>query len=358
MNNRQIFAATVGVLSLVTGILAVRVLWFPFSGDAPPVPPQQDIPPARLGKISGPYTYKNLSVYLVHGDTTYVGDTPLILDEALKAKLAIVHETADVNELAIENLSRSDDVFVQAGDIVKGGQQDRVLGVDLIVPARSGRMPIDAFCVEHGRWTQRLNESPVAFEEAPNMIASKDLKLAAKHSKSQTEVWDQVNEEQAKLSVSTRADVQSNTSRSSLQLSLENEKVRESAHAYIEKLSSVVADAGDVVGFVFAINGEINSSDIYSSQELFTKLWPRLLKAAAIEAVAELSDRSKTSDVFPTIDEIAAFLSDADTAAVSDRKAVTNRISIVTRESKDSVLIETLDAAQNGASIHRNYLVK
>ena len=357
MNNRQIFAATIGVLSLVTGILAVRILWFPFAGDVPP-PPQQEFPPSRVGKISGPYTYKNLSVYLVHGDTTYVGDTPLILDEALKAKLAIVHETADVNELAIENLSKSDDVFVQAGDIVKGGQQDRVLGVDLIVPSRSGRMPIDALCVEHGRWTQRRNESPTAFEEAPNMIASKDLKLAAKHVKSQSEVWARVENEQAKLSNAASTNVRSSVSRSSLQLSLENEKVRENADAYIAKLSSIVADAGDIVGFVFAINGEINSGDVYSSQQLFAKLWPRLLKAAAIEAVAELSDLPEKTDRSPTIDEISGFLSQADSAAISDRQRVTDRISIVTRESKEAVLIETNDTAQNSGPIHRNYLMK
>lgn len=50
----------------------------------------------------------------------------------------MVYETKDVNELSVENRSHKD-IYVQSGDIVKGGQQDRVLAVDLIVPPRSGK---------------------------------------------------------------------------------------------------------------------------------------------------------------------------------------------------------------------------
>jgi len=58
---------------------------------------------------------------------------------------------SSVNALTVENTGK-DEVFVQAGDIVKGGQQDRVLSVDLLLPPRSGEVTIAAFCVEHGRW--------------------------------------------------------------------------------------------------------------------------------------------------------------------------------------------------------------
>ena len=45
--------------------------------------------------------------------------------------------------------------------------------------------------------------------------------------------------------------------------------------------------SNDVIGFAFAINNELNSADVYSSNGLFKRFWPRLLKTAAIEAVAE-----------------------------------------------------------------------
>ena len=65
----------------------------------------------------------------------------------------------------MENTGK-DEVFVQAGDIVKGGQQDRVLSVDLLLPPRSGEVSIAAFCVEHGRWTARGNEDARQFSSA------------------------------------------------------------------------------------------------------------------------------------------------------------------------------------------------
>ena len=155
MNKRQVLSISACTLALATGIMAVRALWFsPVSTQEsfePLPPPSMPALPNFVKGISGPFTRKNLTFYLVHGEDSLTGKTPLTLEEAMARKLVIVHETGEVNELSIENVSASDEVFVQAGDIVKGGHQDRVLAVDLIVPARSGRMPIDSFCIESKR---------------------------------------------------------------------------------------------------------------------------------------------------------------------------------------------------------------
>src|SRR5262249_14822012 len=101
-------------------------------------------PPAGP-KLSGPYAHGNLTVFLIHGPDRVKGKNFLTLDEALGQKKAVVHETKSVNELAIDNLSADQEVFIQAGDIVKGGQQDRVLSYDLVVPAGTRNMPLAAF---------------------------------------------------------------------------------------------------------------------------------------------------------------------------------------------------------------------
>src|SRR5262249_38624108 len=138
---------------------------------------RQDGPAASDYRLSGPYTHKNLTVFLVHGkDQT--NKTFLTLQEALAQKKVRVYETKDVNELAIRNFSNQD-VYVQAGDIVRGGDQDRMISVDFIVPPRSGRMPIAAFCVESGRWNRRGNEQSATFNSSYNYAATKELKLAA-----------------------------------------------------------------------------------------------------------------------------------------------------------------------------------
>ena len=51
---------------------------------------------------------------------------PLTLDEALGNGSVKVVETGEVNELKIENTG-GEPVFIQSGDIVKGGRQDRTL---------------------------------------------------------------------------------------------------------------------------------------------------------------------------------------------------------------------------------------
>src|SRR5436190_16325558 len=86
-------------------------------------------PEVRAGdvRISGPYVYHNLTVYLLHGpDAALKGKKILSLQQALEQKKVVVHETKNVNELTIENVSDDVEVFVQSGDIVKGGDQDRV----------------------------------------------------------------------------------------------------------------------------------------------------------------------------------------------------------------------------------------
>src|SRR5947207_14155933 len=113
-------------------------------------------------RLEAPFTQGNLTVFLIHGKDRIKGQTFITLQEALVQKKVIVRETRSVNELSIENIS-SDEVYVQSGDIVKGGQQDRMMAVDLILPPRSGKIGISAFCVGNGSWSQRGNEAAAVF---------------------------------------------------------------------------------------------------------------------------------------------------------------------------------------------------
>ena len=304
-------------------------------------------------RLSGPYTHGNLTVFLVHGkDTT---NKPfLTLQEALAQKKVRVYETKDVNSLAIRNLS-DEDIYIQSGDIVRGGDQDRMISVDFIVPPRSGRMPIGAFCVESGRWNKRGSEENASFSSSENMIATKDLKLAAKREQSQQAVWENVKVAQGKLAANVVAAAPGISSTSSFELSVENAKVKESTEAYIKALSGILQGKSDVIGYVFAINGQVNSADVYASRALFTKLWPKLLKASAVEAVAELN---KDVEAKPVVSEtVHTFLSDSEKATGAARQ-VTPRVKVVTREDDKNIFFETQDRASNDGWVHRNYIRK
>jgi len=379
--------------------------------------------PAADYTVSGPYTHKNLTIFLLHGAGQSQRRTPLTLQEAMKRKLVVVRETGDVNRLTIQNRSNQD-VFVQAGDIVKGGQQDRALALDLIVPPKSGRIPIDAFCVEQGRWSRRGNEGVAAFSASDNALASKDLKIAAKARMSQGDVWANVSKTQEKLAMNMTvtpsatpahgrargragsasgggpatggadqapfsppinqaripinqasgeiraldgaaangqhsydplASVADRASPSSLQLTLENKLVKDTANDYVKNLSSIINGKRDVVGFVFAINGQINSADVYSSNALFAKLWPKMLEASAIEAIAEL----KAEEKFEPADAgaVKAFLRESQTGKAETKK-VTARTDVVKSETGKNLFFETRDRSRKGKWVHRNYITK
>src|SRR5688500_18333409 len=191
--------------------------------------PEPVVQPVASGepkqRISGPYTHENLSVYLIHGPDRAKGVNYLTLQEAMEQKKVIVHETGDVNELAIENVS-DQDVYIQSGDVVKGGKQDRTIATDVIAQASGGRVPIAAFCVEQGRWRQRGGEDAMQFGGGSGyMVAGKDTKLASNQytrSANQSAVWDAVESNQRKLSRSVGQSVSSAESPSSLQLAMEN----------------------------------------------------------------------------------------------------------------------------------------
>lgn len=304
-------------------------------------------------RLSGPYTHNNLTVFLVHGKDQTTR-TFLTLQEALAQKKVRVYETKEVNELAIRNFS-NENIYVQAGDIVRGGEQDRMISIDFIVPPRSGRMPIAAFCVESGRWNKRGNEEAAVFASSENGVVSKEIKLAAKSAKSQQEVWKTVKVAQDKLGRNVGGSVQDQMSVSSLELSVEDRKVKETTAAYIKALSGILQNKSDVIGYVFAINGKVNSADIYASHALFAKLWPKLIKASSVEAVAEIQ---KGLEHKPVTDEtVKAFLVESEQASAST-KDVTPHVRLVTREDDKNAFYETQDRSQKDGFVHRNYIRK
>lgn len=304
-------------------------------------------------RVSEPYTYKNLTIFLLHGKDQVSKNNILTLQEALERKIFVVYETSDVNELAVENLSKEFDVFIQSGDIVKGGKQDRILGISIIIPARSGRVNIQAYCVESGRWTKRTGEESDKFTSSNDRIVSKELKLAANSARSQSEVWSQVSEVQGKLSKNVGQTVNSPKSESSLQLALENTKVRATAGEYVRHLNSIIQGKNDVIGYAFAINGKINSADVYVSNSLFKKLWPKMLKASAIEAVADSSGKAAPA---PRSAAISAFIADADKADAKET-AIGNGGKLISREDDVNAVFEARDEKKK-AIIHKSYVRK
>jgi hypothetical protein len=330
--------------------------------------------------VSGPVVHDNLAVYFVHGSAAQ-NAVPMSLEEALARGRLQVNETGSVNELTVENVG-DDEVFVQAGEIVKGGRQDRVLSMDLLLPPSSGRVSIAAFCVESGRWSARGQEDPRQFSTAAAAKPSHEAKLAmrnyiaaapvtvtspilggpnfdaraagARHQADaaarQAEIWANVRETQEQLSRSVGAPVAAPASPSSLQLSLESAKLKEAQAAYIDALQGAGESSDNIVGYVFAINGKISGGDVYASSTLFRKMWRKLLTANVTEAIGEKKEAGAAP---PSLDDVQAFLTAAESAPKSER-ALNASVRLVTRDGDSSLYAETQRA--DGGWVHRNYL--
>ena len=243
--------------------------------------------------IHEPVTHENLSVFIISGKDVLGDEVDYVtLSEAMEKKWVVVHETGSVNQLSVENVTTSRTVVVLAGAVVKGGKQDRVLGQDLVLNPKSGKVPIASFCVEQSRWSKRGGESLDAFSGNSVQVSGKALRKAVKGGFDQGRVWKEVANEQTKISANVNADVKANASPTSYQLAVENKELKKEIEAYKKRLSSIIEKYPNAIGYAVAINGEFSTADVYASQKLFRKTWGQHLESAITEAVS-LKNKAK-----------------------------------------------------------------
>ena len=321
-------------------------------------------------QIFGPYTHDNLSVFLIraNGDSISQGHSQvavenaagastahyLTLQQAMEQKKVLVYETKQVNELAVENVS-TEPVFIQEGDVVKGGAQDRMISNDFVLPPKSGRRPVAAFCVERGRWSKRGTESAARFESSTGLAP---LRFEARAMWNQMSVWGAVEELQAALAAHLHkseakglSSVRAPASPTSLALTESSKPVQESVGSYTRALSSVGSGKTGVVGFAFEVNGQVKNADLYDSPELFAAMWPSLLSASALEAVQH-REEGKVAAVPPA--QVLAFLRDAAKSKQSTTD-VDGKVKLVKRESEKQIQVESWDGTK---WVHRSVISK
>jgi hypothetical protein len=319
-------------------------------------------------KIAEPAKHGNLTIFLIEGDDRLDTSDVLTLAEALEKKgTIVVKETGNVSELVVINEDAKHTVFIMAGDIVKGGQQDRTLASDL--PLRKGAgvaaggraaprqagVPIASFCVESGRWAARAGSSVAQFDSSVNSVVSNSAKLAIRRSKNQGEVWDKVAESQTKISSNVGKSVNAAASPTSLQLSLEDKDLKKQTNAYVDTLKGIVGQNKKAVGFVMAINGNVYCAEIFASHDLFQRTWPKLLESAAIEAVADLKE--KAAEKAATAADAMEFLAKTEDAAATEEQIFETYWS-VTAESPGAMLFQTIDKGRDGLWLRRSIIKK
>jgi len=319
---RSIFAALIGGLLGITALGGLAIV-----GSAPGSPSALPSRPEGEWRLLDPVVYENISIFPVVSSLSQDTSPFLTLEEGLATGEVTVSEQgaqvlqrsragrpvylpqyntgASVNQLVLINRSRRP-LLLLAGELVSGGKQDRVIGKDRIVPVGAPPLPLDVFCVEHGRWT---GSSQFA---AAKTIVHPSVRESAAVDQAQTKVWDSVrNGTNAKASAAApRASISSENLQAAIagngrteayEKIYVSQAVGVSIDDFVNELQRRFAQSASglknerVLGVVVAYGGEVAWSDIFASGDLFDHYWRKLLRSYAVEALTRPTYRQAAS---------------------------------------------------------------
>lgn len=183
------------------------------------------------------------------------------------------------NILTVQNKSR-DTIFMMSGDVVTGGNQDRVIAQDQVVAPHTVKN-VDVFCVEQGRWqftdsTATPNEKAIYAFRGYYNVASPQVRQAVHRTNSQGEVW---------AAVARVTEANGATSKTSTYAALETAADSKAKRdAYLRQLSQPLAEIPNVVGIVAVSGDRVLGVDVFGHPDLFLREYPALLHGFAAEA--------------------------------------------------------------------------
>lgn len=246
---------------------------------------------------------ENLQVWPIVSDQPADVGPFLTLADAQTKGVAIVREVeqgAEVNRLVVEN--RGDlPILVCAGTLVKGGQQDRQIGQDFILLARS-TVPVDAFCVEPDRWTG----DSCCFACAGS-IAPEKVRASAQYEGDQRKVWQEAAEVgRAALVACDTGTLVAAFECSDAEVSTGREKL---AKRVLEAFAGILDAKPAVVGFAYAVEGRPVTVRTFADARLLKAQLDPFVTAMALEA--ELAQRARPAADAPPrakLDDVLALV--------------------------------------------------
>ncbi|MEQ1474247.1 MAG: DUF6569 family protein [Candidatus Acidiferrum sp.] len=316
---RSLLGALAGALLGISTLGTAAFVWAGSGSPAPPPKPEGD------WRLLDPVTYENISIFPVVSSLTHDTTAFLTLDDGLSSGEILVREQggeglarsrdqrtppqqyntgASVNQLVLVNRSKRP-VLLLAGELVSGGKQDRIIAKDRIVAPGADPLPLDVFCVEHGRWS-----SGSQFTAAKSMVHPSVREQAAVK-QNQNEVWASVRAGSTasrsalapapRIAEADLASAMAYAPTQSYSKLYQASPVGASVDTFVEEVQRRFARATSgakgehIVGVVVAYGGEVAWSDIFASSDLFQHYWTKLLRSYAVEALAR-----------PTLREVAS----------------------------------------------------
>lgn len=224
-------------------------------------------------KIGSPIEYKNLKIYPLEMTSTPSFKDLTIFDEAMDKGWLKIREvgSGNVNQVEIKN-NGDEPVFILTGEMITGAKQDRMIKEDILLPPNSGWIKVDVYCVEHGRWASVSKEFKSGGYVVPNTV-----RQTAKLSESQTEVWAEISRTQDKLGVASGT--------GTVMANYEDKEVQKIIEEYDSGFGKIPKVSKSTVGVVVTTGEKIICLDLFVSNSLLNKLWKKLIKSYAMDAI-------------------------------------------------------------------------
>jgi len=106
--------------------------------------------------IGDPVTVGGVTIYPVIDEDApkHVTAQTASLSSAMSSGMLTVRESDNDGYTAVQMVNHSKQpVFVMAGEVIRGGRQDRMITEDVIVPPQEHPLVVQVHCVEQGRWS-------------------------------------------------------------------------------------------------------------------------------------------------------------------------------------------------------------
>jgi len=242
--------------------------------------------------LGAPVAVSNLTVWPVFADRPLDLGEFLTLPEALTRGVAEVRErdrAGQVDTLVLENKADLP-ILICAGTVVTGGRQDRQIGQDFVVQAKA-TTPIDAFCVEQGRWgASRGGLHTLGKFFVAEGVASRGVRSAGQYEQSQKKVWKQVAEIKADalddLNEREPRNVPAfNTSSYAVVMEATAKAAAKKLEGYAKAVRRHFAAQEGCIGFAYAINGEPVTVRTFAHPRVFRQQFVPFLRTMAAEAM-------------------------------------------------------------------------
>lgn len=237
------------------------------------------VPSVRVG---APVTHDKLTVFPLYLEAPAVPNYRLA-DEALADGSAVVEEVTEggrVPNLAVDNKGAALVLFVE-GQELRGAKQNRVLNTSVLIAAHT-KTVLPVSCVEQGRWryvSKQFTSSDYYSSSKLRCVLKKSVTESTTtgrgHSSDQTAVWSEVTRQMRSVGSTSDTMAMADTM---------------SHHRpAIDRTAAEVAYAEGAAGLAVAVGGKLVSVDLFDAPETCQKVWPRVIRGVAMDALEEQS---------------------------------------------------------------------